>query len=74
MSTATATARAIAIIDISIERAYEIADQLSSKSQHIGSSTTTFSGIHPEHGPIHVVIPPLGDAIILPLVVQNVDI
>ena len=62
------------ITDVTIEFAYEIADQLANQSIHENGSTKVISGEHPEYGPIHIVIPPLGDATLLPLVVQNFDL
>jgi len=59
------------IIDVSIERAHEIAEQLQHKGLHDSGSTTVYSGNHSEYGAIHVVIPPLGDASLLPIVLRN---
>lgn len=62
------------IIDVSIERAYEIAEQIESPKIHDNGTTKVFSGTHPEFGSIHVTIPPAGDATLLPVVLQSFDL
>lgn len=63
------------ITEVSIERAYELSEELEGKSVHENRSTKVFSGRHPELGDIHITIPPLGNSLILPallpIVVQN---
>ena len=59
------------IIDVSIERAYEIAEGLKNKTTHDSGSTKVFSGVHEDYGAIHVSIPPAGDATLLPVVIQD---
>jgi hypothetical protein len=54
------------LMEVSIERGYELAEELSDKTNHEGRTLTVFSGRHPELGPIHILIPPLGDALLLP--------
>lgn len=62
------------IVDVSIDRAYQIAAELTNRSEHQTSSMLVYSGTHSEFGAIHVVIPPLGDASLLPVVLQNFDV
>ena len=62
------------IHDVSIERAYEVAEQLTNKSSHATEAMMVFSGVHSEYGPVHVVIPPLGDATLLPIVLQGFEL
>ncbi len=63
------------IIEVTLERAYELAGQLYGKTAHQTSAIQVFSGNHPDLGDVHIVIPPLGDAVILPallpVVIQN---
>lgn len=54
------------ITEVSIERAYELADQLANKSVHQGDSSTVYSGTHPELGDVHITIPPFEPSLILP--------
>lgn len=65
------------ITEVSIERAYELADQLTNKSLHENAATKVFSGNHPELGDVHITIPPMGDSLILPallpIVIQNFE-
>lgn len=63
------------IIEVTHERAYEIAEELQDRNEYVGTTSTVFSGKHPEFGDIHIAIPPLGDSLVLPaalpVVVQN---
>jgi hypothetical protein len=54
------------IREVSHERAYELSEELTNKTVHNGNSATVFSGDHPQLGPIHITIPPLGNSLLLP--------
>jgi hypothetical protein len=64
--------------EVTIERAYELADQLRDRTEGGNSTTKVFTGNHPEYGPIHIAIPPAGDSLLLPallpVVVQQFDL
>jgi hypothetical protein len=70
------------ITEISIERAYEIAEELTDKTTHEGKACTVFSGIHPDLGAIHITIPPWEAAVIssadlsrlVPIVIQELTL
>jgi hypothetical protein len=70
------------ITEVTIERAYELADELQNKETHEGQACTVFSGTHPELGAIHITIPPWGTSMLatadlsrlLPVVSQNLSL
>jgi hypothetical protein len=62
------------IIDVTIDRAYQIAEELKNRTEHSTSAITVFTGEHDNFGHIHVVIPPLGDATLLPVVIQSFEL
>jgi hypothetical protein len=70
------------ITEVTIERAYELAEELQNKTTHEGRACTVFSGDHPELGAIHITIPPWGTSMLaaadlfrlLPVVTQNLSL
>lgn len=70
------------ISEVTIERAYELADQLSNKTIHKGRVCTVFSGDHPDLGAVHITIPPMDPAHLaaadlsrlLPIVTQDLKL
>lgn len=66
------------VSEVSIEKAYELADELANKTEHRGQVCTVFSGDHPTLGPIHITIPPMGESLLLPallpVVTQNFEL
>jgi hypothetical protein len=59
------------IIDLTTEQAYEMANALSGATRHDKDSMTIFHGKDVEHGLVWIVIPPLGDATLLPVAFQD---
>lgn len=61
--------------EVNLEQAIKIADELTDKKTHEGRASTVYWGNHPEYGPVHVVIPPMGASLLLPaatpIVVQS---
>jgi hypothetical protein len=70
------------ITEVSIERAYELSEELTNKTMHEGKACTVFSGDHPELGAIHITIPPWGTSMLaaadlsrlVPIVTQNLSL
>jgi hypothetical protein len=70
------------ITEVTIERAYELAEELQNKETHEGQACTVFSGTHPVLGDIHITIPPWGNSMLaagdlfrlLPVVTQNLSL
>lgn len=59
------------ITEVSQERAYEIIATLTEKITTDTHATRIVTGLSAEYGPVHVVIPPLGDAVILPFAIHD---
>lgn len=62
------------IIEVSLEEAYEIAERLENKSTHETKTMKVFSGLDCKYGQIHIAIPPLGNPLLLPVVIQNFEL
>lgn len=59
-------------IMVSFEAAYEAVGLLEDKEVIELEGVTIYSGIHPEHGSIHISIPAIGDGVLLlPFALQN---
>ena len=59
------------IVELNHEQAYEEADRLEQRTRKDTDGCTVFTGVHPEHGSIHIVIPAIGNGmLLLPFVVQ----
>ncbi len=54
------------ILNVTHEEAILISQNLADRSVHETPSIQITSGYHPEHGPIHVLIPAMGGYAILP--------
>jgi len=52
-------------ISVSYEAAYEAVSEMTVKIREDLNGVTVYSGYHPEHGNIHVVIPAMGDGLLL---------
>jgi NAD(P)H-hydrate repair Nnr-like enzyme with NAD(P)H-hydrate epimerase domain len=59
------------VFEVSREDGAAIVEQLSEKHQYPVHSVDLFSGNHTDHGRIYVVFPATGNAIILPIDIQN---
>lgn len=59
------------IIDVDLERALEIIEQMPSKEKDVTPSMTIVRGVHPDYGDIYVIIPPIGNPTLLPVVVHS---
>jgi hypothetical protein len=55
------------IVEVTLEQAFEEADRLEDRYDQRTDSTTIIQGKHPEHGQCVIVIPPMGNVVILPL-------
>jgi hypothetical protein len=70
------------ITEVTIERAYELSEELQNKTVHEGKACTVFSGEHPTLGAIHITIPPFEAAVIaaadltrlVPIVIQQLKL
>lgn len=60
-------------IEVSQERAYEIVDTLTNKIQFENSALKIVWGDSETFGSIYVLIPPLGEAVMLPFAFLNKD-
>lgn len=58
------------IMDVNLEQAAAIAESLENPHFHATKQTTVYSGRHPKYGDVHVVIPAMGDALLLPADLQ----
>jgi hypothetical protein len=61
----------IRVFEVSREEGAAVVEQLSEKRQYPIHSVDLFSGDHTVHGNIYVVFPATGNAIILPIDIQN---
>lgn len=62
----------IQIIDLTHEEAYEEAARLEDQTREDKTASTVFRGNHPEYGNVIIVIPPLGESLLMkPLAVLN---
>lgn len=52
-------------LSLSYEAAYEAVEQMTVKVREDLEGVTVYSGAHPEHGNIHVVIPAMGEGLLL---------
>jgi hypothetical protein len=73
MSNAAAVAKPVTVrlTEVSNERAYEIIASMSRQTEFENAAMLIVSGNCAEYGDIHVIIPPLGDAILLPFAIQS---
>jgi hypothetical protein len=55
-----------AIQSLTHEQAYDRAERLQDRQKEETDNMTVFSGIDAELGPVYIVVPPLGDSILLP--------
>jgi hypothetical protein len=62
------------IIDVSLERAYDIIGELQEKGEHETDGIKVVWGTHTELGAIYVVITPIGNPTLLPVVIQSLDL
>lgn len=70
------------ITEVTIERAYEISEQLQNKTVYEGKACTVYSGDHPVLGAVHITIPPFEAALVsaadltrlMPVVIQNLTL
>lgn len=48
-------------LSMSNEDAYVLAAELEEKQEEVVNGVTIYSGRHPQHGNIHIVVPAIGD-------------
>jgi hypothetical protein len=58
------------IAEVTTEIAYEIIQGLTEPVRRDTGSTLAVSGVSAEYGPIYVVIPPIGNSLLLPFAIQ----
>jgi len=57
--------------NISYENAMDLIEGLSDRQRHDHGGVEIYSGKHPQHGEIYIVLPPVGGGILLlPFVIQ----
>lgn len=66
-----AAAPLLVIDEVSIEAAYDIAATLTEVTRVTANGLLIIKGISPQHGSIYVIIPPFGDALLLPFAIQS---
>ena len=64
----------ITMLELSTEQAYDAAEILEQVQRLETDAIMVYTGIHPTFGSVHIVIPPLGGPVVLPLLIQDLGI
>lgn len=62
------------MIDVSLEKALDLIAQMTDTTTKETDSTKVVHGQHPELGDLYVVIPPLGNPLLLPIAIRNLTL